>query len=150
MSVTMKTKMIDGVPHILDEESMTYFPTIKQDEQTGLTYTLDPETFTYVPNITLTVDERDIGRWGMKRKKFLKENKPVLYMQMFDDHTLTDHLIEVDEAAERMLDKLEAQMMEQEGVTEKLKATDQMEWVRRLNSIDSRVEEIILNELIYV
>ena len=150
MSITMKTKMIDGVPHILDEESMTYFPTIKEDKQTGLTYTLDPETFVYVPNLSVTSDERDIGRWGLKRKKFLRQHKPVLYMQMFDDQTLTDHLIEVNEAAERMMDKLEAQMMEQEGVTEKLKAADQMEWVRRLNSIDSRVEEIILNELIYV
>lgn len=71
-------------------------------------------------------------------------------MQMFDDNSLVDHLIEINEAAENMAEQLETQMVQAEGVTEELKANDQMEWVRRMNSIISRVNEIVLHDLIYV
>ena len=67
MSVTIKNKMINGIPHLWDEETRTYYPTVKEDKQTGLTYTLDPETFVYLPNLTVTQDGRDIGIWGMRR-----------------------------------------------------------------------------------
>ncbi|MDD6489224.1 MAG: TnpV protein [Clostridia bacterium] len=126
-----------------------YYPVVKENKATGLTYTLDPETFVYLPNLTVTVDERDIGIWGQKRKKYLKEEQPEIYMQMFDSHSLTDHLIEINKSAEKMMEEIETAMMKQEGVTEQLKATDQMEWVRRLNSIQARAEEIVLNNLIY-
>ena len=148
MSVTIKNKVINGIPHLWDEETRTYYPTVKEDKQTGLTYTLDPETFVYLPNLTVTQDERDIGIWGMRRKRYLQNNKEWLYLEMFDNHTLTDHLIAVNEAAENMMDALTEAMMEQEGVTEQLKATDQMEWVRRANSIQNRAEEIVYSNLI--
>ena len=150
MSVTIKNKVINGIPHLWDEETRTYYPTVKEDKETGLTYTLDPETFTYLPNLTVTVDERDIGIWGYRRKKFLQEHKEPVYLEMFDSHTLTDHLIEINAAAETMMDTLREKMMEQEGVNEKLKAEDWMEWVRRTNSIENRAEEIVLNSLICV
>ena len=149
MSVTIKNKVINGIPHLWDEETRTYYPTVKEDKQTGLTYTLDPETFVYLPNLTVTQDERDIGIWGMRRKRYLQNNKEWLYLEMFDNHTLTDHLIAVNEAAENMMDALTEAMMEQEGVTEQLKADDWMEWVRRANSIQSRAEEIVYSDLIY-
>ena len=122
---------------------------MKEDKETGLTYTLDPETFVYLPNLTVTTDERDIGIWGMRRKRYLQKNKEWLYLEMFDNHTLTDHLVEVNEAAENMMDDLTEKMMEKEGVNEKLKADNWMEWVRRANSIQNRAEEIVYNELIY-
>ena len=149
MSVTIKKKTINGITYLWDEETRTYYPTATEDKQTGLTYSLDPETFVYLPNLTVTQDERDIGIWGMRRKRYLQKNKEWLYLEMFDNHTLTDHLIAVNEAAENMMDALTEAMMEQEGVTEQLKATDQMEWVRRANSIQSRAEEIVYNDLIY-
>ena len=68
---------------------------------------------------------------------------------MFDEGSLVDHLIEINEQAEKRMDMLEASMAESEGVTEELKAEDQMEWVRRMNSIISRAEEIVYNDLIY-
>ena len=152
MSVTPKTKMIDGVPHLLNEEDMTYYPTITEDEQTGLTYTLDPDTFTYIPNLTVgdaEDEERPIGIWGERRRRFLENHKEWLYLELFDSHKLTDHLIEIDEAAENLMDELTEKMMKQEGVTEQLKAADQMEWVRRANSIQNRAEEIVYSRLIY-
>ena len=149
MSVTIKNKMINGIPHLWDEETRTYFPTVKEDKETGLTYTLDPETFVYLPNLTVTQDEREIGIWGERRRRYLQKAKPTLYMQMQDNHSLTDHLIEINEAAEAMTEKLVAEMMEKEGVNEKLKADDWMEWVRRANSVQNRAEEIVYNELIY-
>lgn len=70
-------------------------------------------------------------------------------MELIDTYQLTDHLIEVNEAAEKQMEQLEAEMMESEGVTEELKATDQMKWVQMMNSINLRAEEIVLNNLIY-
>ena len=105
MSVTIKNKMINGIPHLWDEETRTYFPTVKVDKETGLTYTLDPETFVYLPNLTVTQDEREIGIWGERRRRYLYKAKPTLYMQMQDNHSLTDHLIEINEAAEAMTEK---------------------------------------------
>ena len=91
----------------------------------------------------------DIGIWGERRRRYLYKAKPTLYMQMQDNHSLTDHLISINEAADSMMEQLEAEMMEKEGVNEKLKAEDWMEWVRRANSIQSRAEEIVYNDLIY-
>ena len=116
--------------------------------QGGLTYTLDPETFVYLPNLTVTQDEREIGIWGERRRRYLQKAKPTLYMQMQDNHSLTDHLISINEAADSMMEQLEAEMMEKEGVNEKLKAEDWMEWVRRANSIQNRAEEIVYSNLI--
>ena len=114
-----------------------------------MTYTLDPKTFAYLPNLTVQSDERIIGRWGQKRKKFLKEHREWIYLRMMDEQSLIDHLTAIDKEAEEMMELLTQEWMKKEGVTEQLKAVNQMEWVRRLNSIESRVEEVVLNNLIY-
>ncbi|MDD6488287.1 MAG: TnpV protein [Clostridia bacterium] len=145
-----KVKIVNDIPYVLCEDDMNYYPLVTKDKNNGLTYTLDTKTFVYYPNLTVTNDDRYIGIWGQRRKSYLKEQKPILYMQMFDDNSLVDHLIEINEAAENMAEQLETQMVQAEGVTEELKANDQMEWVRRMNSIISRVNEIVLHDLIYV
>lgn len=144
-----QNKMIDGVEHLLCESNMTYYPTTTVDKTTGLSYTLDPETFIYLPALSVEEDTRDVGRWGRLRHKYLRENKRRILTKLIDTHKLTDHLIEVNEAAEKQMEQLEAEMMEAEGVTEELKATDQMKWVQMMNSINLRAEEIVLNNLIY-
>ena len=150
MSETMpKTKMIDGVEHLLCEANMTYYPMTTEDKTTGLSYTLDPETFLYIPALSVEEDTRDVGRWGRLRHKYLRENKRIILMELIDTYQLTDHLIEVNEAAEKQMEQLKAEMMESEGVTEELKAADQMKWVQKMNSIRARAEEIVLNNLIY-
>lgn len=99
--------------------------------------------------LSVEEDTRDVGRWGRLRHKYLRENKRRILTKLIDTHKLTDHLIEVNEAAEKQMEQLEAEMMEAEGVTEELKATDQMKWVQMMNSIRARAEEIVLNNLIY-
>ena len=91
-----------------------------------------------------------IGIWGQRRLQYLRTNKNVLYMTMLMSGTLKDHLEEVDQSADEMLERLVTQMKKQEGITETLKATKQMEWVQRMNNILNRAEEIVYQELIYI
>lgn len=103
----------------------------------------------YIPLLELPKENRPIGRWGRLRKTYLREHRPVLYNQLILTGKLQTHLADVNEQAEERLDRIIDQMAQTEGVTEQLKATDQMGWVRRMNSIRSRAEEIIQDELIY-
>ena len=91
----------------------------------------------------------NIGVWGERRRQYLRKAKRPIYSAMLMQGTLNAHLEEVDRQAEELLDRLTKQLAEQEGVTEALKAEDQMEWVQRMNSIRSRAEEVVLSELIY-
>ena len=91
----------------------------------------------------------NIGVWGERRRQFLRKAKRPVYSAMLMRGTLNAHLEETDQQAEKLLDLLIKQLAEHEGVTEALKAENQMEWVRRMNSIRSRAEEIVLSELIY-
>ena len=91
-----------------------------------------------------------IGIWGQRRLQYLRTNKKVLYTTMLMSDTLMAHLVEVDKSAEEMFDQLTVQLKTWEGVTEELKANNQMEWVQRMNSIRNRVEEIVRKELICV
>lgn len=91
-----------------------------------------------------------IGFWGQRRLQYLRTNKEVLYMTMLMSGTLKDHLEEVDSSAEEMLERLVMQLKKQERITEALKATNQMEWVQRMNNIRSRAGEIVYQELIHV
>ena len=91
-----------------------------------------------------------IGIWGQRRLQYLRTNKRVLYTTMLISGILKDHLEEVDKAAERMFDQLTMHLKAQEGITERLKATDQMEWVQRMNNIHNRAAEIVYKELIYL
>ena len=104
----------------------------------------------YLPNLVFEDTEvQPIGKYGRMRKCYLKEHRPALYSNLLLSGKLFQHLAEIDGACEERLELLIRQMTKQEGVTEALKATDQMEWVRRMNSIRNRTEEIVLHELVY-
>jgi len=104
-----------------------------------------------LPNLTIDESEQQaIGKYGRMRKRYLKEYRPVLYTNLLTTGKLDQHLAEIDNACEERMELLTRQMASQEGVTETLKASDQMEWVRRMNSIQNRAEEIVLHELVYV
>ena len=104
----------------------------------------------YIPNLTVP-DEKtyNIGKYGNLRKRFLKEHHRALYTVMFMNGSLFKHLAEIDEACHSYLKYAIPKMAEQEGVTEQLKATSQMEWVQKMNSIKHRVEEIVMKEYVY-
>ena len=103
-----------------------------------------------IPNLVLSdTKEYHIGKYGRMRRAYLKEYRPVLYSTLLLTEKLFSHLAEIDAACKNRLEIIEAEMMCREGVTEALKAADQMGWVRRRNSIHSRAEEIVLHELVY-
>jgi len=90
-----------------------------------------------------------IGKYGRLRRNYLKEYHPVLYANFLTSGTLHRHLAEIDQACNERMEIIISDMAKQDGVTETLKVADQMEWVRRMNSIRSRAEEIVLTELVY-
>ncbi len=90
----------------------------------------------------------NIGIWGQRRRKYLKERHRILYNSMLNSGTLNAHLEEVDKTAEEMFDRLVKQMAAQQGITEKLKAQNQMAWVGAMNNIRQIAEDIILNDII--
>lgn len=103
-----------------------------------------------IPNLTPPDEpEYQIGKYGRMRRSYLKEYRPVLYANYLTSETLHQHLAEIDQACNERMEIIVSAMAKQEGVTEALKAADQMEWVRRMNNILSRAEEIVLTELIY-
>ena len=103
-----------------------------------------------IPNLVLPEEEQQpIGKYGRMRKRYLRDHRPVLYSNLLLSGKLYEHLAEIDRACEDRLDLIIRQMKTQEGVTEKLKANDQMAWVSAMNSIQNRAEEIILSELVY-
>ena len=117
-------------------------------EQMGGTYTQIGDYF--IPNLVIgETAQSPLGKYGRMRKRYLKEHHRVLYTNLLVADKLDQHLIEIDEACEEQMELLVKQMAKQEGVTEALKAANQMEWVRRMNSIRSRAEEIVLQELVY-
>ncbi len=101
-----------------------------------------------IPDL-IAPDSPTIGVWGMRRLAYLRQHRRLIYSGMLMTGNLNAHLEEVDRAAEEMMELLMAQIAEREGVTEQLKAEDQMAWVQAMNSIRSRAEEIVLAELIY-
>ena len=117
-------------------------------EQMGGTYTQVGDYL--LPDLMIKeAEHRPIGKYGRMRKRYLKEHRPVLYSNLLTSGKLYRHLAEIDEACEGQLELIVRQMAEQEGVTEALKATDQMEWIRHMNSIRNRAEEIVLHELVF-
>ena len=117
-------------------------------EQNGGTYTKVGDY--YIPNITVPdTKEYNIGKYGNLRKIFLKEHHKSYYTALFMEGKLFEHLSEIDEICHKCLKNLVTKMAEQEGVTEQLKTTDQMLWVRKMNSIYNRAEEVILREYVY-
>ena len=102
-----------------------------------------------LPALTIPDESVTLGKYGRMRKTYLKEHKPILYNALLLSGKLTAHLVSVDAECRERLEILLPQMMQVEGVDEALKARNQMEWVRRMNSIQNRAEEILLNELVY-
>ena len=104
----------------------------------------------YVPNLALDDDaEYEIGLYGRMRERFLEEHHHGTYASLLLTGKLWKHLADIDAACHERMDFLILAMAKQEDVTESLKASDQMEWVGRMNNIRSRAEEIILHELVY-
>lgn len=103
-----------------------------------------------IPDLALSdTTQYRIGKYGRMRKRYLREYQPGIYSNMVLMETLWKHLAEIDQACNEQLEILMAEMAKREGVTESLKASDQMEWVRRMNNIHNRAEEFILQEWIY-
>ena len=106
----------------------------------------------YLPNLVVPENIKNfkIGKYGKLRLKYLKENKKAEYTILLMNNKLQKHLIDTDKTANKRFYLLMKQFAEKENITEELKATNQMEWVCRMNNIKNRAEEIIFNELIYV
>lgn len=117
-------------------------------EALGGTYTEVGEVL--IPDLELrSADAVCLGKYGRMRKRYLKEHRPVLYTNLLLSEILYVHCAEIECACEERMELLTQQMAEQEGITVALKAADQMEWVHRMNSIQSRAEEIVMSELVY-
>ena len=129
---------------------MTTLKNTLHDSNNGLDYTLVNDH--YLPNLTAAApaEQHPTGRWGRLHKMYLKEQHPIRYNQLLLSGVLGSYLAKLDKQAEEQLALTIRQMQESEGVTEALKAADQLEWVRRMNNIRNRAEEIIKTELIFV
>ena len=129
---------------------MTTMKNSIHDNANGLDYTLVNDY--YLPNLTAAAptEQHPTGRWGRLHKRYLKEHHPIRYNQLLLSEELRSYLAKLDKQTEEQLALTVRQMQEAEGVTEALKAANQLEWVRRMNSIRNRAEEIIKTELIFV
>ena len=129
---------------------MTTLKNPLHDSNNGLDYTLVNDY--YLPNLTVAApaEQHPTGRWGRLHKTYLKEQHPIRYNQLLLSGELGGYLAKLDKQAEEQLALTIRQMQEAEGVTETLKAADQLEWVRRMNSIRNRAEEIIQKERIFI
>ena len=117
-------------------------------EMTEITYTRNGDYF--IPDIVLKKKEyKPLGKYGRIRKDYLKNHRPALWNRYLLRDTLDEHLNEIDSEAQIRFDTLLPLYCERYDVTEELKATNQMEWVRRMNNIINAIEEIILNEIVY-
>ena len=117
------------------------------DESNGLWYELIGDY--YIPVLTLSSEEqRPIAKWGRMHRDYLKEQRPILFNNLILSGQLWSYLADLNEQAQERLSLIVEQMKASEGVTEKLKATDQMAWVAAMNSIRNRAEEIILRGMI--
>ena len=101
-----------------------------------------------IPDLALK-PQASLGKYGRLRKQFLKEYRPILYNKLLLSEHLYDHCAEIESTAEEMLDLLVTKLAEWNGVTEQLKAENQMEWVRQMNLCRSQADEVVLSDLIY-
>ena len=118
------------------------------DEKNGMGYTLHGDY--YLPDLVLREEKPTYGKYGMLRKQFLKEYRSARYQYMLLTGKLNEHLNQIDQEAREQVEMLMKQMAEKKGVTEELKAQDQMKWVRLMNNIKVSAEEIILKNTVYV
>lgn len=118
------------------------------DKITGISYTLVGDV--YIPNLVSTDTNYEIGCWGRKHKEYIKQYKPAFYTTLLIQCKLNSYLHDVDVRAAEMYDTLVKQLAKQEGVTEKLKATDMLAWVQVMNNISNRVREIVYKKIVYI
>ena len=118
-------------------------------EQNGGTYTMQGDY--RLPNLILPPEEQHpIGLWGQRRLRYLKQNRKVLYYNLLTSGKLHSHLADIEEQAQDLFSRLVKEYAKKEGITEQLKATDQMKWVQKMNNIRERVIEIINTEVMYI
>ena len=118
-------------------------------EQIGSAYTLQGDY--RLPNLTLPAeDERPIGVWGQRRLRYLKQHRKVLYYNQLTSGKLHSHLADTEEQAQALFSRLVKEYAVKEGVTEQLKATDQMAWVRKMNNIRERATEVVNSEVVLI
>ena len=127
---------------------MSELKKILYDENNGLWYERKGDY--YIPLLTLDAEEhRPIGKWGRMHRDYIKEYNPILYDSLVLEGTLWTYLADLNEQAQNHLECIIGQMKVAEGVTETMKANDQMAWVGAMNNIRNAAEEIVLSELIY-
>ena len=118
------------------------------NEQTGIGYTLQGDY--YLPDLALPEQEdKPIGVWGQRHLRYIKQHRKILYINLLTSGKLNEHLADIDKQAEDMFFRHVKQMAECEGVTEKLKVDNQMDWVAQMNNIRSRATEIVNHDIIY-
>ncbi|MGI5849160.1 MAG: TnpV protein [Christensenellales bacterium] len=120
------------------------------DKKTSIPYTLVGDY--YLPWGDIPDDDNEnkpIGVWGQRRKRYLKANRNGLYAELLISGKLNNHLAEIDQQAQEMFSQLVYEMAKRESATERLKAENQMEWVGRMNSIREQAREVVSSELIY-
>ena len=118
------------------------------DESNGLWYELQGDY--YIPCLILSEEEtQPIGLWGQRHKRYLKEHRHIVYTTMLIDGTLNRYPADINQQAEQMFHRLIDEMAQKQGVTEQLKAENQMEWVSQMNACKAQAEEIVKAELIY-
>lgn len=117
-------------------------------EQNGGTYTMQGDY--RLPDVTLPPEtERTIGVWGQRRLRYLKQHHKVLYYNLLTSGKLHSYLADTEEQAQALFSRLVKELAEKEGVTEQLKATDQMKWVQKMNNIRNRVREIVYTDVVF-
>ena len=119
-------------------------------EQLGGTYTQQGDYL--LPNLTLPAEKEtgNIGVWALRHKRYLKHHHKVLYYNLLTSGKLHSHLADVEEQAQDLFSRLVKEYTKKEGITEQLKATDQMKWVQKMNNIRERVIEIVYSDVVFV
>ncbi len=120
---------------------------IEQIVQNGIKYRLVGEV--YYPQIEVPSVDKPVGRWGRMCRRYLKEHRSVVYNSMLLQEKLDAYLAQVDQQAKERVEGIVRQMREAEGVDEALKEADPLEWVRRMNGIRARAEDVVLDEIVY-
>ena len=118
------------------------------DEKNGLSYTLCGDY--YLPDLVLNEEGPTYGKYGMLRKQFLKEYRPIRYQNLLLSGKLTAHLNQIDQEVTEQVEVLMKQMAEKQGVTEELKVQNRTKWVRLMNNIKASAEEMVLREILYI
>lgn len=118
-------------------------------KQLGGTYTIQGDY--RLPNLTVKeTDTRPIGVWGQRRLQYLKHHRKVLYYNLLTSGKFHSHLADIEEQSQELFNRLTTNLAQKEGITEQLKATDQMKWVRMMNNIRERVTETVYSDVVFV